>query len=182
MPRLAQDIKAEINLLSKPDLVKLVIKAASKSEDFFNYLIVNYIDKENGEKDLFCEAKQDLKLILSKSHKGYSLELKMANMLAACNKRINEFSKISKDHSLIMDLILMVLETPFALSTNHFTTCFTRYNQQVYLLVKKAITLLKNKLHEDYYIQYAPKLNEYLTILHRTSDHLDYVYSLPKSI
>lgn len=182
MPKLDLKIKTEINLLSNPNLVKLVIKAASQSEDFYNYLIVNYLDKDNGEKDLFEKAKVELKILLSKSYKGYSLELVMANMLAACNKRINEFSKISKDHSLSMDLIMMVLETPFALSTNHFTTCFTRYNQQVYLLVKKAITLLKNKLHEDYQIQYAPQLNEYLTILHRTSGHLDYVYSLPKSI
>lgn len=182
MPKLDLKIKTEINLLSNPDLVKLVIKAASQSEDFYNYLIVNYLDKDNGEKDLFEKAKVELNILLSKSYRGYSLELVMANMLAACNKRINEFSKISKDHSLSMDLIMMVLETPFALSTNHFTTCFTRYNQQVYLLVKKAITLLKNKLHEDYHIQYAPLLNAYLTILHRTSGHLDYVYSLPKSI
>ena len=182
MPKLDLKIKAEINLLSKPDLVKLIIKAASQSEDFYNYLIINYLDKDNGEKDLFDKAKVDLTLLLSKSYKGYSLELVMANMLAACNKRINEFSKISKDHSLSMDLIMMVLETPFSLSTNHFITCFTRYNQQVYLLIKKALTLLKNKLHEDYHIQYAPQLNEYLIILHRTSRHLDYIYSLPKSI
>ena len=182
MPKVDPEIKSKINLLSKPDLAKLVIKAAAQSKDFYNLLIVNYLDKVNGEKDLFDQAKEDLKLLLSKSYKGYSLELVMANMLAACNKRINEFSKISKDHSLSMELIMMVLETPFALSTNHFTTCFTRYNQQVYLLIKKALTLLKNKLHEDYHIQYSPQLNEYLIILHRTSSHLDYIYSLPKSI
>ena len=81
-----------------------------------------------------------------------------------------------------MNLILDVLEIPFSISTNSFGTCFTKYDYQVYLLVKKAITLLKTKVHEDFYIEYAPKLNEYLTILHRTSSHLDYIYSMPKQI
>ena len=121
-------------------------------------------------------------MLYRKSYKGYSKELQLANMFAACNKRINEFGKVCRNKALEMELILDVLEIPFSNSSNSFTTCFTKYNYQVYLLLKKAITILKTKLHEDYHIQYAPRLNEYLTVLHRTSSHLDYIYLLPKSI
>ncbi|MCC6599158.1 MAG: hypothetical protein IT223_00615 [Crocinitomicaceae bacterium] len=182
MAKLDSNIKEEIALLSKPDLVKLVMKAASGDKHFLNYLMVNYIDKSTGEQQLFDRTKSDLQLLFNKSYKGLSDELQFANMLAACNKRINEFAKICKNKSLEMELILLVLEIPFSFSTNHFTTCFTRYNQQVYLLIKKAITLMKNKLNEDYHIEFAPKINEYLHILHGTSDHLDYIYALPESI
>lgn len=182
MPKINLHFKDKIALLSKADLVKLIIKAASMNQQFHDYMIVNYVDTGNGEKELYESAKRDLELLFKKSYKGFSEELKLASMLSFCNKRINEFAKICTDKSLEMELIMHVLEIPFSLSTNHFTTCFTRYNQQVYFLVKKALTMLKSKLHEDYHIQFAPKLNEYLTILHRTSSHLDYIYTLPESI
>lgn len=182
MAKINSLIKNNIETLEKKELQKLVLKAAAVSKQFHDYLLINYIDKEYGEQDLFEAAKSDLNMLYRKNYKGYSEELKVANMLASCNKRINEFGKVCKNKVLEMELIMDVLEIPFSMSTNSFITCFTKYNYRVYLLVKNAITLLKTKLHEDYHIDYAPKLNEYLTILHRTSSHLDYINTLPKYI
>lgn len=182
MPKVSADFRSRITGLTRTELEKLVLKAASLNQEFYHYVLVNYIDKEYGEKDLYEASKADLEFLIKKPYRGFSDELRLANMLAACNKRINEFSKVCKDKLLEMELILYVLRIPFSLSANHFTTCFTRYNQQVYFLVKKAITNLKFKLHEDFGIQYKPTLNNYLAILHRTSNHLDYIYALPQSI
>jgi hypothetical protein len=182
MAKIDSIVKEGIANLTKPDLVKLVIKAVSTNKQLHDYVLVNYIDKANGEKELFEQAKLDLENLFSKSYRGYSRELVMANMLAACNKRIGEFAKVCKNKSLEVELIFFVLEIPFSASAKHFGTCFTKYDYQVYLLVKKAVTLVKTKLHEDYHIEFAPKLNEYLHVLHSHSNHLDYVYSMPKSI
>lgn len=182
MPKVSNLFKKEISSLTKADLEKLVIKAATINKQFYDYLTINYTNKENGENDLFEEAKRDLEFLFRKSYKGFSEELQLANMLAACNKRMNEFGKVCKDKSLEIELILFVLEIPFSISPNHFSTCFTRYDYQVYLLVKKSITLLTNKLHEDYRVEYTPKINEYLAFLHKTSNHLDYIYLLPETI
>jgi len=182
MPKVAIDLKQEIKALSKPDLEKLVTKAASISKEFSEYLLINYINKSDGEQQIFEQAKNDLEILTRKSYKGISAELKLANMFAACNKRITEFGKVCKDKSLELDLIMFVLQIPFSTSTASFGTCFTRYNQQVYLLIKKATTLLTTKLHPDYNIQYAPILNEYLNTLHKTSGHLDYIDKLPISV
>ena len=78
-----------------------------------------------------------------------------------------------------MELILEVLKVPFSLNEKMFSTCFTQYNYRVVLLLKKALGLLKNKLHEDYRIEFEPVLNDYLDTLHRTCNYLDYVYELP---
>jgi hypothetical protein len=182
MAKIDSNIKQEILLLSKKEMVKLIVKAASTHKQFYDYLMVNYIDKANGEQELFIEAKRDMELLFIKPYKGFSEELRLANMLAACNKRINAFGKICKDKSLEMDLIMQVLEVPFSFPPDYFGTCFTRLNQQVYLLIKKAITLYKNKLHQDYHIQYTSKINQYLRVLHGESDYLDYINSLPSSI
>ncbi len=75
-----------------------------------------------------------------------------------------------------------VLKIPFSISTKTFGTCFTAYNYKVVLLLKRVINLVESKMHEDFKIQYQSTLNDYLNTLHRTSNHLDYVYALPKNI
>ncbi len=175
-------IKTNIGSLSKSELEKLVLKAAGLNKQFHDFLLVNYFDKEHGEKVLFDEARSDLQVLYRKGYKGFSYELQMANMLAACNKRIVEFSKVCKNKSLEMDLILEVLDIPFSGSSNIFTTCFTKLNYQVYLLLKKAVSLLKTKLHEDYRVEYEEIINKHLEFMHKNSSHLDYVYAMPKSV
>lgn len=182
MAKVATVITTKIGELSKKELEKLVLKAAAKDKFFHDYLLVNYFEKEHGEQDLFEQAKAEIEILLHKNYKGFAEEIQLANMLGACAKRITEFSKICKNKSLEADLIMMVLEIPFSLSTNIFCTCFTAFNYKVVLLMKRIINLLQNKMHEDYQVQYRKNINEYLTILHSTSDYLDYVNALPHDI
>lgn len=182
MAKISIEFKEALSAISRKELEKLVLKAASRDNEFYNYILINFVDREYGEQDLFEEALTDINNLMYKSYRGFSEELQLANMLAACNKRIDKFGKVCKKKSLELDLVMKVLEVPFSLSPNMFTTCFTNYNYRVYLLLKKAISILENKLHEDYRIEYAPVLNEYLVVFHRTSSHLDYVYNMQKQV
>jgi hypothetical protein len=182
MPVVSSQTKATIKTLSRADLEKLLLKAASKDKTFYDYLLVNYVDKEYGEQDLYEKAITDLEIIMNKNYKGFAEELQLANMFAACSKRIAEFSKICKNKELELQLVMKVLEVPFSLSTNYFTTCFTNYNYKVGLLVKKAISLVLTKLHPDLKLQYDKTINNYLETLHKTCSYLDCIASLPKSI
>lgn len=182
MAKIDESIKQTVGQLSKKELEKLVIRAAQKHKEFHDYLLVTHVDPEFGEADLFEKAKADLEVLFINRYKGPSEELKLANMMAACLKRINEFGKVCRNSELELRLIMFVLNIPFSLSTNMFCTCFTAYNHKVYLLLCKAVTILQKKLHTDYRENYEPKLNEYLNIMHRTSRHLDYIYNLPEKV
>ncbi len=182
MSKIASILSSQIGNLSKKELEKLVLKAASKDKSFHDYLVVNYFDKTDGEQELYEQAREDLEKLFRKNYKGYAEEQRLAGMLGACAKRITEFSKNCKNKNLEADLLMQVLEIPFSISSNSFTTCFTAYNYKVVSILKRVITLIETKMHEDYKIQYQSKINEYLIILHQTSSHLDYVYSLPKNI
>lgn len=175
------EIKEQLSALPKNDLIAIIVKLAAKRANY-DFLLVNYLDKDSGEKDLYEEARRDLDTLFRKRYKGFSEELQIANMLSACVKRINEFTEVSKNKKLEADLLLYVLEVPFSLSTNMFGTCFTQYDYKVGLLVRRLINLVTKKLHPDYLVEYKDKLNEYLTILHRTSDFNDTIYVLPKMI
>lgn len=182
MAKIDESIKQTVARLSKNELEKLVIRVAQKYEQFHNYLLVTHADPKFGEEFLFEQAKTDLEILFRKRYKGFSEELQLANMLAASLKRINEFGKVCKNSELELRLIMEALSIPFTQSTNMFCTCFTAYNHKVYLLLRKAVTILQKKLHEDFKLEYEARLNEYLNIMHRTSGHLDYIYNLPNKV
>lgn len=175
-------IPEALSKLSKDALLKLVLKAASKDKGFHDYLLVNCGDTEYGEKELFELAIADLDNILAKRHKGFSEELKMANALQACNKRIDEFAKVCKNKKLEMDLIMYLLRKSFYNSGLSFGSCFTNYDYRVTLLLKKAISVLNKKLHEDYKVDYTEELNSYLSKLKSCANFFDFVSALPSKI
>jgi hypothetical protein len=181
MPKISPEIKKRITAISKIELEKIVIKLAAKDKAVFDYLFVNYLEKETGENDLFEEAKMDLDLLFRKSYKGFAQQLQLANMISACVQRINGFSKICKNKNLETDLLMYVLELVF-MAPDLLGTCFTAYDYKVAQMVKRVITLVQTRLHPDYKIEYAEKINSYLTILHRTSRHIDFIFALPESI
>nr|NQU90066.1 hypothetical protein [Bacteroidota bacterium] len=181
MARLTVAFKEQIRNLSKKELEDIVIKLASK-KDNWDYLQVNYLDKECGEIDLLNEAKADIDKLRMKRYKGYAEELKRANLLSACIKRINAFTKVSKDNKLEADLVEYVLRIPFSGSEHMLGTCFTGYDYKVALLVRRLVNLVTGKLHEDFKLDYKDKINRYLDLLHRNSDHIETVYKLPNRI
>ncbi len=182
MPKLDGDFKKQIKSLSKSTLEDIVMRFASKNKEIHDFLIVNYFNTRFGEEDLFNEAKDDIQVLFTKKYKGFSEELQLANLIEACAKRINEFDRLCKKKNLCADLLMVVLDEVFGYSTNLFGTCFTKYDYKAALLLKKLITLVTTKLHPDYKIDYEGKINRYLEVLHRTSNHIDFIYAMPASI
>jgi hypothetical protein len=100
-------------------------------------------------------------------------------MLAACSKRIVEFSKVCKNKNLEADLLVHVLKIPFSMSDDIFGTCFTALNYKVVLLLRRLMSIVQTKLHPDFMVDYRPVIDNYLDILHRECSYLDYVNALP---
>ena len=183
MPRISKETREQIKSFSHKELCEIVLKAAAKEKSVYDYIMVNYLDKENGEQELFETAKSDIQDLFYKGYKGYAEQLQLAKMLAACVKRINEFTKVSTNKVMEADLLIYVLDNvPFASSRNLLGTCFTPYDSKVGQIVKRLITLVTKKLHEDYKIEYEDKINKYLKILHQHSNHLDSIYDMPARI
>lgn len=182
MPRLTPEIKEKIKNLTHTELQQIVFKLATKDKMAHDFIMVNYLDKDYGEQELYDKAISDLDMLFVKGYRGYSEELRMANMLTACIRRINEFCKVSKNKKMEADLLVYILEEAFSLPASHFGTCFTAFDSKVAQIVKRLITIVTKKLHEDYKIEYEGSINEYLRLLHTRSRHIDLVYNMPKII
>ena len=178
MPKLNKQTIEEIRRLDCKVLQDIVIAHASKDKSFYNYVYVNYLDKETGEQDLFEKVKNELDYIFSKEQDGYVVQLRLANMLDDCIETVNEFSKVSKNKVLEADLLLYILDVAFEEPENVFGTCFAQFDRKVGIILRRLITIVTKKIHEDYRIEYVPKINEYVVKLKRTSNHLNSIYNI----
>jgi len=174
-------LKEQLAQLSKKELAEMVLKLAGKRYNY-EFLLVNFLDKEGGEQTLFEEAKDDIEALCQKEYKG-STELKqLVKKLNACIKRINEFTIETKSKKLEADLVLYVLELQFQQPASIFGARVSGYDYKVGLLLKRLIALVTKKLHPDYQVDYQDKINEFLTKLHKTSNRINTIKDLPQNI
>jgi hypothetical protein len=174
-------LKEQLAQLSKKELAEMVLKLAGKRYNY-EFLLVNFLDKEGGEQTLFDEAKEAIDVLCQKEFKG-STELKqVVKKLNACVKRINEFTIETKSKKLEADLVLYVLELQFKNPAKVFGARVSGYDYKVGLLLKRLITLVTKKMHPDYQVDYQDAINEMLTKLHKTSNRIKTIQELPKSI
>ena len=174
-------LKEQVAELSKKELVDIVIKLAAKRYNY-EFLLVNFLDKDGGEQTLFEEAKEDIDKLCLKEFKGRTIQHQLVKRLNACTKRIGEFTIETKSKKLEADLVIYVLEKQFEHPAKVFGARVSGYDYKVGLLLKRLINLISKKLHPDYLIDYQDRINEMLTKLHYTSNRVNTIKELPKMI
>lgn len=181
MPRDKVLLKEQLAQFSKQELANMLLKLANKR---FNYefLLVNFLDKENGEKILFDEAIVDIDLLCQKEYRAATELKKQVKKLSECVKRINEFTVETKSKKLETDLVLYVLKLQFAHYPKMFGKKTSSYDYKVGLLLKRFIKLITKELHEDYFADYQDTVNDFLEKLHKTSDRINTIKLLPKHV
>lgn len=174
-----KEIKGLISSIPETDYYKLLVKAATKDKSFCDFLMLTYSFNGFSEIDIFNETKKDLSSIVSKRYVGYNNIDKVASFIPLLSKRINEFTKISKNKKLEADLMLYALD--LAIDPYFFNDCFTQYENKLSLFAAKLIDLVLNDLHEDYLADYRDPINKLLQELH-TSYFIQNTDRLPTKI
>ena len=174
-------LREQLAQLSKKELVDMLLKLSVKRYNY-EYLLVNFLDKEGGEQTLFEEAKDDIARLCEKEYRGSTIQKQAVNKLNACVKRVTEFGIEAKSKKLEADLVLYVLELQFANPAKVFGARVSGYDYKVGLLLKRLIGLVSKKLHPDYLVDYQEKINEFLAMLHKTSNRINTIKELPERI
>lgn len=181
MAKVGAEYKTVIKQMARAELELAILKLAEK-RDNFDYLLVNFLDTESGERELFDRAKASIDILYEKNYKGRSTQHKLAKMLVDCNKVVSRFSVNCKSKTLEVDLLLYLLQRPFTQHAKHLGSKNSTFDSKMALTIKKLIGVIEKKLHEDYKLDYEERMNSYLSILHQKSDHLLSVSKLPKSL
>ena len=181
MPLNKAILKEQLAELSKKELAEIVLKLAGKRYNY-EFLLVNFLDKDGGEQTLFEEAKYDIEKLQEKEYKGRTIQHQLVKRINACTKRITEFTVETKNKKLEADLVMYVLSLQFAQSSKVFGARISGYDYKVGLLLKRLISLVTKKLHPDYLIDYQDAINDFLSKIHRTSNRVNTIFDLPESI
>ena len=144
-------LKEQLAAYSKKELVDMLLKLSGKRHNY-EYLLVNFLDKNGGEQALYEETIEDIDKLCQKEYKGSTSLKQEVKKLNACVKRINEFCIEAKSKKLEADLVLYVLELQFTNPKDMFGARVSGYDYKVALLIKRLITLVTTKLHPDYLI------------------------------
>jgi hypothetical protein len=181
MPKNWKDIQARVAKLPRKELEGLLLMAMKKHADVFEYVWINYLDKEYGRQDLYEQYLADINGLLAKGYRGRSDELRAAASIDACKKHLDNFTKAGAEKDKALDLALFVLEHSAVGYPDMAGTCFTRYDYAYYMLFKRAKSLYYG-LHSDLQLDYRSRLQAILSKLKRHSSHLNYVYDLEETI
>lgn len=174
-------LKEQVSELSKKELVEIVIKLSAKKPNF-NFLLINYLDKNGGEQSLYDEVIEDIEVLYQKEYKGRTIQHQMVKRLKASTKKLTEFTSSVKNKKLEADLMVYLLELELSQPSKVFGARFSGYDYKVGLLLKKLISLVSKKMHPDYLIDYQDKINDFLDKIHQTSNQIQTIKDLPNAI
>lgn len=181
MPVITEGFKQALANLPPSELHKIIIKFARKNREFYDYINLEYLVKKEAETDLFEETKEAVFSALYSNYRG-NLQKQLKSGIDKAVKHINYFAKVTKNKKLEADLLLMMLDYIFDNFSQHLGTCFTVFDSRLAITTNRLYNLVTKKLHEDYIIEYEDDINRFLEILHSRSNHLDYVFSMPKKV
>lgn len=182
MPRLSKEFKQAIQKISEKELQELVVKAASKSQEIYDWINIHYVDGQEAKKQFFKETKDKaLGEVYAYSDRGI-IQKSLAKAIGNAVKQINYYVKVTNDFVGEAELLNSILTFVFERFTDELGTCWTAFDSKLAVTTNRLYNLVTKKLHEDYRIEYRESLNRYLKILHSESNHLDYIYNMPKSI
>ena len=86
MPRDKAILKEQLAQLSKKELAEMVLKLAGKRYNY-EFLLVNFLDKDGGEQTLFDKTKEEIDILCLKEFKGRTIQHQLV-------KKLNSFHTI----------------------------------------------------------------------------------------
>ena len=182
MPRLSKEFKQAIQEIPVEELQKLVMQFASKNPEIYDFINLQYVNGTDAEDELFEETKEKVSdEILFPGERGI-VQKNLAKAIAKSVEYINHFAKVTKNEKREAELLLNLLVDVFENYTDELGTCWTVFDSKLAITTNRLYNLVTKKLHEDYRIEFAEPMNRFLEILQAKSNHLDYVYDMPKSM
>jgi len=182
MPRLSKEFKQAIQEIPLEELQKLVMQFASKNPEIYDFINLQYVNGTDAEDELFEGTIEKISdEILFPGERGI-VQKNLAKAITKSVEYINHFVKVTKNGKREAELLLKLLDVVFENYTDELGTCWTVFDSKLAITTNRLYNLVTKKLHEDYRIEFAEPMNRFLEILQAKSNHLDYVYDMPKSM
>ena len=179
-----EDLKPYLDSLSNQQKEKLLYQLLKKDKALMQQLYFKHVGKVDQLDERYSMYEEHVQEALTAHYRARVNELAMAKAIGVAKKAINEFTKIDKRPEKEANLLMVILDHVFDISQNPaaFGTCFTKYDFAVTQTLKRFISVVKNKLHEDFLMDYKERVDHYLSNLKNAANFNDFVYALPDEL
>ncbi len=163
---------------------KLLEKLLKKDKLLMEQLYFKHMSAPEELDARYLEFEDKVKDTLFARYRGPSDELEMAKGIGEAKKVINQFTKIDKRPEKEAELLILILEIVFNDANNpaSFGTCWSKYDLSVTQTLKRLITIIRTKLHEDHLLDYKSAVDSYLAQIWKAAGFHDFVWELPKEL
>lgn len=178
MPKITADFKKQVKQLSRTELETVLLKFAGRDKQLWGHLYIHYINPTFGVEELLEQTQEGLVTIFEKPYRGKTETIRRIRCITASLKYVAEFAKIVKQPELEVELLLQVVEYQLSLPSK-LGTHYQSYDNKVTRLIKKIIDLLDKKVHPDYHLEFAPRVNQALTYVRERVPYNTVLQKLP---
>ncbi|PRY16552.1 hypothetical protein CLV24_101399 [Pontibacter ummariensis] len=167
MPTVSPAFRQAVKQLSDKEKEAIILKAARRDAELYELLSYELLEEVTLEEVYEQTADKIHELLINAS--GRSLTKALTKALRKALKEIARFKRITKEPKAEIDLHLYTLRLIF----NNFSGQFDSYYKGFYTatarLLLRTMQLIRKNLHEDYYLEYKPELDDFLQQIHSRS-------------
>ncbi|MDX5482560.1 MAG: hypothetical protein LPK07_12845 [Hymenobacteraceae bacterium] len=176
MPTISPVFRQAVKLLSDKEKEAIILKAARRDAELYDILSYELLEEVTLEEVYEQSADKIHELLVNAS--GRSLSKALTKALRKALKEIARFKRVTKDAKAEIDLHLYTLRLIFQNFTGQFDSYYKGFYTATARLLLRTMQLIRKNLHEDYYLEYKPELDDFLQQLHGRSKPL--TVALPK--
>ncbi len=178
-----ESLKPYIESLTSKQKDKLLYQLLKKDKLLVEQLYFKHLSTSEDLDERYEDFLEEVKQVLLASYRAKSDELAVAKGIGEAKKVINRFTKVDKRPEKEAKLLMLILDAVFKPGNPaRLGTCWTKYDLTVAQTLKRLITIIKNKLHEDYLMNFKPEVDKYLIRIKSASSFNDIVYDLPSDL
>ncbi len=178
------DLEPYLESLTAKQQKKLLYQLLKKDKILVEQLYFKHLATSEKLDERFANFEEKVKETLFVPYRAKSDELAVAKAIGAAKKVINDFTKVDKRPEKEVGLLTVILDAVFEDNGNpaRLGTCWRKYDLTVAQTLKRLISILRNKLHEDYLLDFKPTVDKYLIRIKSASGSNDFVYDLPNEL
>ena len=177
----SSDFKKTLLRLSEKELVALLVRAAKRDDEFYDTLCFELLPDVTVD-SVKSKTEDKIHELFNLSVSGYLLHKSLPKVLGKAVKEVARARRITKNKQLEVDLNLYVLRLIFGNYTGSLDSSHNQfYKATARLMVRTASLVIKN-LHEDYWLEYKPELDDYFQKLRAYANRWSLSFELPQEM
>ena len=175
------EFKKQLKQLTDKEKDKLILRALRRDAELTDALRFELLPDVTLE-SVQAETEDRLHEMFNLSVSGYQLHRSLTKALGKAVKEVSRARRVTKDKQLEVDLNMYLLRLILGNYSGALNSSYSSfYKATARLAVRTTGQILKN-LHEDYWVEYKPELDEFLQQLGRYDNRWQLTYELPKEL